>query len=82
MAVRSARLGSVREAWADRLGVDADHVDSELEARFAALVEAITTDDPGAPDSDRAAVLYGDMYTIGAFVTEARRRLVRQEIDR
>jgi hypothetical protein len=80
--VRTARLASIRHAWAERLGVDAEHVDGELEARFAALVEAITGDDLGAPDSAQAAVIYSDMYTIGRFVTDARRRLVREEMAR
>lgn len=80
-AVKAARLVDIRDAWAERLGVEPEHVEGELEARFGALVTALTTDDVGAADSNRAAVLYTDLYTIGAFVTDARRRMVRDQID-
>jgi hypothetical protein len=81
--VKTARLADIRDAWAERLGVEPEHVEGELEARFGALVGVLTggEDDLGTADSDRAAVLYTDLYTIGAFVTDARRRLVRDEID-
>ena len=83
MAVKTARLADIRDAWAERLGVEPEHVEGELEARFGALVGVLTgsEDDLGTADSDRAAVLYTDLYTIGAFVHDARRRLVRDEID-
>ncbi len=81
MAVKTARMADIRDAWAERLGVDPAHVEGELEARFGALVTALTNDGTGPADSDHAAVLYTDLYTIGAFVTDARRRLVRDEID-
>lgn len=82
-AVKAARLVDIRDAWAERLGVEPEHVEAELEARFGALVTALTGDDGdlGPADSDRAAVLYTDLYTIGAFVSDARRRMVRDQID-
>ena len=89
-AVKAARLADIRDAWAERLGIEPERVEHELEARFGALVTALTTGDPDSTEgldgagrvaSDRAAVLYTDLYTIDAFVHDARRRLVRDEID-
>jgi hypothetical protein len=80
MVVRTVCPPSVREAWAERLGVSADHVDGELEARFAALVHAITNDDPPPVGSPESAELYGDLYTIRAFVNETTRALWRDEV--
>ena len=95
--VKAARLADICDAWAERLGVEPERVEGELEARFGALVTALTSTDLGsdADDTDytegldgsgraasvRAAVLYADLYTIDAFVRDARRRLVRDEID-
>ena len=91
--VKVARLANICDAWAERLGVEPERVEGELEARFGALVTALTSTDADDTDytegldgsgrtaSVRAAVLYTDLYTIDAFVRDARRRLVRDEID-
>jgi hypothetical protein len=79
--VRTARLANIRYAWVERLGVDADQVDAELEARFAALVAAVTDETPPRGSAE-AAVAYGDLYTLGAFVTDARRVLSTEERSR
>lgn len=69
------------EAWAVHLGVDPATVTDELEARFGALLAAVTSEPP-APGSTEAAVAHCDLWAVSGFIADAHRVLSGQEVTR
>jgi hypothetical protein len=76
--MRRARTAGFREVLAERLGVDEDQVQDELEARLGALWATVTGD--AQADSAEVATAHGDLWALAGFVADARRVLAGKEV--
>ena len=68
---------SFRQILATRLGVEADDLYDELEARLSTLWDTVTGDAPA--DSAEVATAHGDLWALGWLVDDARRELAVRE---
>jgi hypothetical protein len=66
-----------RQVLATRLGVEADDLYDELEARLSTLWDTVTGDAPA--DSAEVATAHGDLWALGWLVDDARRELAVRE---
>ena len=72
--------------WAERLGIEsAEGVGDELAARFEHLTRFVLAGGmppAGRPASAEAATVYGDLWVLTGFMTDAKRLLHGQEVPR